>query len=114
MSLKSANLLTKFKSSETQQLFKNIKFRYKIMGLEILLAPRSLKEYSRILISIPKKAGNSPQRNKFRRRVKAIFYEEKLFESKFDWIVLARRKEVVALDFNTIKKIFTNVAKKSS
>jgi ribonuclease P protein component len=109
MSLKSANLLTKFRSNEIKQLFKNIKLRFKKMGLEILLAPRSL-DYGRVLLSVPKRSGNSPQRNKLKRRTKAIFYESKLFELNFDWVVIVRSKEVVKINFPTLKKIIIDIA----
>ena len=36
----------------------------------------------RILVITPKKMGTAPKRNLIRRRLKALFYEEKLFEKR--------------------------------
>jgi len=55
--------------------------------------------FGKILIIIPGKTGNAIKRNKIRRQIKAIFYEEKLFE-KPDILVIFNcifRKNLIAL-----------------
>lgn len=109
MPLKSAGILTKFKAREVEQFFNQIKFRYRKVGLEILLAPRSL-DYGRLLISVPRRAGNAPQRNRFKRRIKAIYYESKLFELPFDWAVIVKGKDAALTDFTILKATLTQIA----
>jgi ribonuclease P protein component len=40
----------------------------------------------RMLLVIPKKVGTAPERNLLRRRMKAIMYENKLYERGYDWL----------------------------
>ncbi|KKP35572.1 MAG: Ribonuclease P protein component [candidate division TM6 bacterium GW2011_GWF2_32_72] len=107
---KLSNKLTTFRQKEVQQLFDSVEKRHKNLGLTILLAPKILS-YSRILIITPKKTGSAPERNLIRRRLKAIFYEEKLFENNpYDCIVLAR-PEATKLSFLDLKRILINFIK---
>ena len=108
MPLKSASLLCKFSNKEIEQLFKSITLKFRNMGLEILLAPRSL-DYGRLLLSVSRRVGNSPNRNRFKRRIKALFYENKLFELNFDWIVLAKSKMALTHDFAVLQKIICDI-----
>lgn len=109
MPLKSASSLTKFSDKEIEQLFKSIKLKYRNVGLEILLAPRSL-DYGRLLISVPRRTGNSPQRNYFKRRIRAIFYELKLFNLAFDWAILAKSRAGLQHDFAFLQKTMFDIA----
>lgn len=99
--------LTQLSRLEIEQLFKKARTKFKKNGLEIRLAPRSL-DYGRLLIVIPKKSGKAAQRNQIRRRIKSIFYEEKLFEMSFDWIIFVR-KEGINLPFNVLKEILLSL-----
>ena len=47
--------------------------------------------HSRILIITPKKMGTAPLRNLIKRRLKALFYEEKLFNSPFDLVIYCKK-----------------------
>jgi ribonuclease P protein component len=44
----------------------------------------------KILIIIPKKVGNAPLRNKIRRRLKALFFENKLNTLPYNWIFFVK------------------------
>ncbi len=99
--------MTRFASHEVEALCKATTLRYKIKGLDIRLAPKSLS-LARLLLITPRACGNAPQRNRIRRRVKSIFYEEKLFNQPFDWIIIVR-KEAINLDFSALKEILTAV-----
>ncbi len=77
-------------------------------GIEIRLAPRS-QDYGRLLIVIPKRSGKAAKRNQIRRRIKSIFYEEKLFELPFDWIIFVK-KEGIGMSFEKLKEIMQAVA----
>lgn len=109
MPLKSAGALSKFSAKEIEQLFNSITLKFRNMGLEILLAPCSL-DYGRLLLSVSRKTGNAPQRNLFKRRIKAIFYESKLFDLKFDWVILAKSKIALKHDFNILQKIIGDIS----
>jgi ribonuclease P protein component len=106
-----ARSITLFSSAQIKTLFKKARTQFKNLGLEIRLAPREF-DFGRILIVIPRSAGNAPERNRIRRRLKAIFYEEHLFEKEFDWIVLVS-KQAIPLSFSQIKEILLSVLKKA-
>lgn len=108
MSLKSVSSLSKFSDKEIELLFKTIKLKFRKVGLEILLAPRSL-DYGRLLLSVSRRVGNAPKRNLFKRRIKALFYQNQLFNLNFDWIVIAKSKIALQHDFNVLQKIISDV-----
>jgi ribonuclease P protein component len=104
-----ARLITQFDKQEIRELFKKAQPMIKSQGLEIRLAPQIL-DYSRILIVTPRKAGNAVERNRIRRRLKSIFFEEKLFEQPFDCIVLVR-KPAIQLSFDELKQLLKQAYK---
>jgi|DEB19_MinimDraft_3_1074340.scaffolds.fasta_scaffold37855_2 ribonuclease P protein component len=112
MPFKSASSLTKFTKLEIEQLFSSIKLKFRKSGLEILLAPRSL-DYARLLLCVARRFGNSPTRNLFKRRVRAIFYEEQIFKQNFDWVFVVKSKLSVKQDFVTLKQIVHDIHKQA-
>jgi len=58
-------------------------------SVDIRTAPCQ-SDRGRLLVVTPKKIGNAPQRNRFRRRVKAIFHEQKLAAFGRDFGVFAK------------------------
>lgn len=58
-------------------------------AIDIKLAPAT-QEFGRFLLSVPRKMGSAPERNKFKRRVRAIFYEQSLHKQGFDWGFFAK------------------------
>lgn len=97
-----AREITSFSKKELVSLFKKTQYFIKKMGLDIRLAPKQ-NELAKILIIIPRKAGNAPKRNRLKRRLKSIFYEEQLFQKKFDWIILAT-KEGIDISYTELRK----------
>ena len=85
-----AQKFTQFTKKEIDQLFKSARKVLHRPGIIILLAPRT-KEIGRLLAVIPRKVGNAPVRNKLRRRLKAIFYQQSFTQKPFDVIVLAKQ-----------------------
>lgn len=81
--------LTKFSRREIDSLWKQARRVVKHAGFDILHAPRS-EDFGKLLIIASKKIGNAPTRNKIRRQVKHIFYENKLYEGEKDWIVIVK------------------------
>jgi len=78
------------------------------MGLEILLAPRSL-DHGRLLLAVNRRFGNSPTRNLFKRRMRSIFYEEQLFNQNFDWVFVVKSKPALKHDFLILKKLIYDI-----
>ncbi len=101
-----------FKRPEISRLFKQARRIYKSRELDVLSAPRA-KEYARLLIVTPKKIGNAPQRNKIKRRLRAIFYENDLFDGTTDMIVIIK-KEGVDMPFEELKRVIIDCASRSA
>lgn len=104
--------LTQFTKKEIGIQFQRARLVLKHSAFTILFAPR-LIDFSRILIITSRKVGNAPQRNKIRRRIKSLFYEEKLFTSPYDCIVIVR-KEAVDLSFAELKKLLLQAYEKGT
>ena len=83
--------LSNFSQKEVTQLFKNARRVVRHPGIHILVAPAS-KPTGRILVVTPKKIGNAPTRNRIRRRFKALFHEDKLFEQGKDCIIVVKKE----------------------
>lgn len=98
-----AKKISKFSKHEIDSLFQHARRIAKTPACTILCAPRQL-DFGRILIITSRKVGNAPQRNLIRRRIKALFYEEKLFESLFDYAIIAQKK-LNDLSFSELKNI---------
>ena len=94
---------TSFSKKEISQFFASAQRVLKHPGLTILMAPKSAAT-GRLLIVTPRKIGNAPKRNKIRRRLKALFYEEKLSEGSFDCACIMR-KEGTILSFSELKDL---------
>ncbi len=84
-----AKTISRFTKKEIDLLFSTGKAVYKSKEFVILTAP-CLLAFSRILLITSRKVGNAPQRNLLRRRGRAIFYEEKLFENQQHCVVIFR------------------------
>ncbi len=108
---KIASLISQFKKDEVEQIFRKPKKRIKTEWFDVLL---SLKKYDfgRILVITSRKIGNAPKRNKIRRRLKSIFYEDKLYELPYDCVVIAK-KEGIELSFDQLKTTLLSILKSS-
>jgi ribonuclease P protein component len=73
--------------------------------MTVLYAPRA-KSFGRILIVTPRRAGNAPARNLIRRRLKALFYEEKWYESSYDFAFIIRAP-ATHYSFQQLKELCT-------
>lgn len=98
-----ASLVTSFSKNEIDTLFKRVSQRFYRAGLDIKVAVAQLS-YGRLLIIVPKKFGNAPARNLIKRRLRALFYEEKLYECHKDVIIIVR-PEARFLSFEQLKII---------
>lgn len=104
------NKLSKFTKREIDCLFNNARSVIKSQFCTILLAPAQ-KDFGRVLIITSRKVGNAPERNVLRRRIKSIFYEEKLFDRSCDCAVIVYRKAVF-LSFEQLKDLLLTAFQK--
>jgi ribonuclease P protein component len=85
-----ARAITQFTEREIRALFEAARRVVKTPAFEIRKASTT-NPHGRILIVIPRLVGTAPERNRIRRQLKALFYQEKYFEKQQDIIVLVRR-----------------------
>lgn len=76
--------LCSFSQKDARSVLKNGSFLARTVGLKIIETPFGEKSvqptsYGRILIVIPRKVGPACTRNLIRRRIRALYLEEKLF-----------------------------------
>jgi ribonuclease P protein component len=70
---------------------------------------KTTHDIGRLLLIVSRKTGNAPDRNRFKRRVKSIFYQEKLYTKGFDWIIFAKKAGMNA-EYPELKTIFMTAA----
>jgi ribonuclease P protein component len=92
-----AKHLSDFTQKEITAIFRKSSRVYKGPGLDILMAP-ALKDFGRVLVVTPRKVGTAPERNRIRRRIKALFYEHKLYEYLFDTCIIIKKS---GIDYHT-------------
>lgn len=100
--------ISSFLQSEIDALFKQARVKVRYAGVRILTAP-SKKPSGRILIITPKSSGNSPERNLFRRRIRALFREKKLFERSKDFVVITDKRGI-SLPFSKLGQLLLRAA----
>lgn len=100
-------VLTHWKKNEAAATIRRSRLILKTPLIDIKIAPKS-KALARVLPVTPAKAGNAPERNLFRRRVKALFHEYNLYEGMYDWIVFAK-PGISGLSFEQLEELFQQV-----
>lgn len=103
-----ARRITQFTRDEIKRLFQTARTVYRQAGLAIKRAPRQ-GDIARVLVVTPKKMGKAPQRNKIRRQIKALFYQEKLYTVPYDFIIFCS-KESISLSFQELKDILLQLS----
>jgi len=98
-----AGTLSSFTPKEVKELFAKASALSKNPIFTLLIAPKS-KEHGRILLVASRRVGSAPERNLLKRRTRALFYEEKLFERGYDCIIIFK-KGAADLDFHELKKM---------
>lgn len=107
MHTKLANKLSKFSKKELDHFFSSAKSPKKNQAFTFLTAPATL-DFGRILVVASRKYGNAPERNLLKRRLKAIFWENKLYEKKIDLAVIARPSGK-SYDFDQLKAFLLEI-----
>lgn len=80
----------KLTKKDIKSLFVSAKKVFGRSGLYILLAPTT-NPIGQLVLVTSRFVGNAPERNKVRRRLKAIFYEEQLYQQLYDCIVIVKK-----------------------
>jgi ribonuclease P protein component len=113
---KDHSLDSRFTSKERTHLLRSAKLIHRQPELDI----RSLTRFAetsilpgRILIITPRKIGTAPERNRIRRRFKALFREEKIFSHGQDFLVYCR-KGSTDLTFQQLKTILLEASQKNT
>ena len=94
--------LFSFSKKEIDHAFKDARVIKGIPGLKLLQTPTRNIEHGKLLIITPRKLGKAHDRNKIRRRIKAIFFESKLYEKPVVSIILVY-KETISTTFKDLK-----------
>ncbi len=109
--------LFSFDKKEIDKAFKQVKLVAKTRGLKLLQAPglffddvNDSHQYGKLLIISPRRSGKAHKRNLIKRRFKAIFYEQKLFEKVATSIVLVRA-EAMELTFEQLQDFLVSHVK---
>ena len=101
--IRTAGKLSKFSKKETSDLFKQARAVVRGQYFTLLVAPKTEK-FGRILLVVPRRVGTAPERNKLKRQLRSIFYEEKLFEHEYDCIIIFK-KAATGLSFDKLKPL---------
>ena len=82
-------------------------------GLLVLYARKNRTDTNRVGITVSKKPGNAPVRNRTRRRIREVYrLHEAAFQPGWDIVVVARSKAVDA-PFGRLTASYLNLAKKA-
>ncbi|MDP3788515.1 MAG: ribonuclease P protein component [Candidatus Chromulinivorax sp.] len=108
--------VSRFTRSEIDLLFQTGKAVYKSKEFVILTTPCisfsvGPNKSGRILLITSRKVGNAPERNLLRRRGRAIFYEEKLFELGKHCVIIFKSPAKL-LSFDQFKEILKKAMEK--
>jgi len=111
MNSKISREIGRFSKKETSELFKKVKRISRHPAFDVSCAPAT-KDFGRILVVTPKRIAKAVKRNLTRRRIKAIFYEEKLYKRLLDCILFVK-KDCLELSFEELKQLVIDAVHKS-
>lgn len=102
--------LFSFSQQEVDCAFQHAQTKKYFHGIKLLTSPEACLlggQHGKILIIIPRSSGKAHDRNLFRRRIKSIFYAEKLFRVQGVWILMAQ-KRAMSLEFDLLKNFLVS------
>ncbi len=97
--------LFRFEKKEIDHTFQNVQQENKIEGLKQLQSPvqKEGQDFGKLLIIASRKTGKAHKRNRIRRQLKSIFYQEELFKKPVNSIVLVY-KSALDLTFEQLRQ----------
>ncbi len=102
-----ARRITQFTRSDIVRLLRKGQRIYRAPELDVRVHPAQ-DDIGRILIIIPKRVGNAPKRNTIRRRLKALFYQEHLYQYGYDWAWFIK-PEGASLSYHELRHIAIDI-----
>lgn len=98
--------LFSFSKPEVDAAFASATLCCRMPGIKVLASPAAADQpHGKMLIIIPRRAGKAHDRNLLRRQIKAIFYTQKLFVPKMNYIVLVY-EQAVGCPFDQLQTFF--------
>lgn len=106
--------LFRFEKKEIDDTFQNVQQANTIEGLKQLQSPVQKKgqDFGKLLIITSRKTGKAHKRNRIRRQLKSIFYQEELFKKHVNSIILVY-KSALNLTFEQLKQFLTKNLKQN-
>lgn len=98
-----ARRISQFSKTEIDRAFSQARRLLKVPGIIILGAPAQ-QDIGRILVIASRKVGNAVVRNTIKRRLKAVFYEEKMYQIPTDLLCIIH-KDILQYDFAALKAL---------
>jgi ribonuclease P protein component len=96
--------LFSFTKKEVRRVFSLSKLEKRGHGLKLLYAPiEEDASHGKFLIIVPRTTGKASKRNRIRRQVKSIFFNNKLYEQNKIFILVIY-KEALELSFQELEK----------
>ena len=102
--------LFSFSREEVQTAFKTARLKKKALGFKLLQAeinteasPSPENLFGKLLIITPRACGKAHERNELRRRAKAIFFQERLYEKPITSLLLVYQP-AMKLTFEELKQ----------
>lgn len=105
--------LLRFNQKQAAAFLKRAVRVLKTPDADILFAPADLA-LGRILIVTPRRVGNAPQRNKARRRLRAVFREKKIYEFGYDVGVIVKEGAELSVEqwYHLLEKAYVRYEKR--
>lgn len=103
-----AGKLSRFTQKEIDAFFKNARCTLRYRGLVFLIAPQQNPAFGRILVITSRKVGNAPTRNKIRRQLKALYYENQYYAYGHDCVIIVK-KESTLIPFAKLQDLLAHV-----
>lgn len=98
--------ISQFSKKEIDYAFEHAARLVKTRSIVILCSPAQ-RSHGRILVIASRKVGKAVGRNKFKRRLKNIFYQEKMYECDYDFICIAKAG-ALELSFESLQKLLVD------
>lgn len=99
--------LSSFTQHEIAHFFKSSRRVYKDPSFDILCLSAT-HQHGRVIVITPRKVGNAPARNKIRRQIKALYYQQHLYTYHVDCMVIIKK-----LPINYTQQELTHLIKKA-